>query len=218
MLGVAEGRRHDFFEAHGAPAVEHGQRGMQGARHDRGVELVARVLTQERLESLTGLDALVGLHEAAADERARVGRIGADDLTARDRLAELDHGIVELRLFVELLRIVERCGGGMRDHGTEHRQHAGAHRQHEQERGQGNTERRHAHGRPPCVLGVLHAPRGYVGGGLLLLELELHSDGLARLHAHGSIEKQRHLEAGTFFRVRIEAGWARKLNLERFRT
>ena len=39
----------------------------------------------------------------------------------------------------------------------------------------------------------------------------------AMIHAHGSIEVQRHLEKGTFFRVRIEEEWAKKLGLEKFR-
>jgi len=40
----------------------------------------------------------------------------------------------------------------------------------------------------------------------------------AQLHAHGAIEVQRHLEKGTFFRLRMESGWAKKLRLEKFRT
>jgi hypothetical protein len=39
----------------------------------------------------------------------------------------------------------------------------------------------------------------------------------AQLHQHGSVELNRHMEKGTFYRLRIEAGWARKLELERFR-
>lgn len=39
----------------------------------------------------------------------------------------------------------------------------------------------------------------------------------ALLHAHGSVETTRHLEKGTFYRVRIDGGWARKLELARFR-
>lgn len=39
----------------------------------------------------------------------------------------------------------------------------------------------------------------------------------AQLHAHGSIEVSRHMEKGTFFRLRIEEGWAKKLELARFR-
>ncbi len=39
----------------------------------------------------------------------------------------------------------------------------------------------------------------------------------AQVHAHGSIEKSKHLEKGTFLRVRIAGGWARKLGLERYR-
>jgi GTP-binding protein HflX len=40
----------------------------------------------------------------------------------------------------------------------------------------------------------------------------------ARLYQYGSIELKRHLEKGTFFRLRIEKGWAKKLELEKFRT
>ncbi|MBL7714681.1 MAG: GTPase HflX [Bdellovibrionales bacterium] len=40
----------------------------------------------------------------------------------------------------------------------------------------------------------------------------------ALIHAHGAIEVQRHLEKGTFFRVRMEQGWAKKLGLEKYRT
>jgi GTP-binding protein HflX len=39
----------------------------------------------------------------------------------------------------------------------------------------------------------------------------------AQLHAHGSIEKQTHIEKGTFYRLRILGGWAKKLNLSRYR-
>lgn len=39
----------------------------------------------------------------------------------------------------------------------------------------------------------------------------------AMLHAHGCVEITRHLEKGTFFRLRIEKGWAQKLGLEKFR-
>ena len=39
----------------------------------------------------------------------------------------------------------------------------------------------------------------------------------AQLYAHGSVETVRHLEKGTFYRVRIEEGWARKLDLSRYR-
>jgi len=39
----------------------------------------------------------------------------------------------------------------------------------------------------------------------------------ALIHAHGSVETQRHLEKGTFFRLRIEDEWAKKLGLEKFR-
>jgi GTP-binding protein HflX len=39
----------------------------------------------------------------------------------------------------------------------------------------------------------------------------------AMLHAHGSIEVSRHLEKGTFYRLRIEKSWAQKLNLEKYR-
>jgi GTPase len=39
----------------------------------------------------------------------------------------------------------------------------------------------------------------------------------SQLHAHGSVEVTRHLEKGTFYRLRMEEGWARKLGLEKFR-
>ncbi len=39
----------------------------------------------------------------------------------------------------------------------------------------------------------------------------------AQLHAYGSVEVSRHLEKGTFYRLRIEKGWAQKLSLERYR-
>jgi GTP-binding protein HflX len=39
----------------------------------------------------------------------------------------------------------------------------------------------------------------------------------AQLYAHGSVEVNRHLEKGTFYRLRIEEGWAKKLGLGRFR-
>jgi GTP-binding protein HflX len=39
----------------------------------------------------------------------------------------------------------------------------------------------------------------------------------AMIHAHGSIEVNRHMEKGTFFRLRIEEGWAKKLNLAKYR-
>jgi GTP-binding protein HflX len=40
----------------------------------------------------------------------------------------------------------------------------------------------------------------------------------SQLHAHGSVEVSRHLEKGTFYRLRIEEGWAKKLGLGKFRT
>ncbi|MBI2711308.1 MAG: GTPase HflX [Bdellovibrio sp.] len=39
----------------------------------------------------------------------------------------------------------------------------------------------------------------------------------SQLHAHGSVEIVRHLEKGTFYKVRIEKGWAEKLGLEKYR-
>lgn len=39
----------------------------------------------------------------------------------------------------------------------------------------------------------------------------------AQLHAYGSIETTRHLEKGTFYRLRIDAGWARKLELAKYK-
>ena len=38
----------------------------------------------------------------------------------------------------------------------------------------------------------------------------------AQLHAYGSIEVQRHLEKGTFYRIRIEKSWAKKLGLGKY--
>lgn len=40
----------------------------------------------------------------------------------------------------------------------------------------------------------------------------------SQIHAHGSVETTRHLEKGTFYRVRIAASWAKKLGLDKFRT
>ena len=39
----------------------------------------------------------------------------------------------------------------------------------------------------------------------------------AQLHAHGSIEVTRHMEKGTFYKLRIEPGWAKKLALSKYR-
>jgi GTP-binding protein HflX len=39
----------------------------------------------------------------------------------------------------------------------------------------------------------------------------------SQLYAHGSVEINRHLEKGTFYRLRIEEGWAKKLELARYR-
>jgi GTP-binding protein HflX len=39
----------------------------------------------------------------------------------------------------------------------------------------------------------------------------------AMVHAHGSVELHRHMEKGTFYRLRIEKEWAQKLGLEKFR-
>jgi GTP-binding protein HflX len=39
----------------------------------------------------------------------------------------------------------------------------------------------------------------------------------SQVHAHGAVEVTRHLEKGTFFRVRIEDGWAKKLELDKYR-
>ncbi len=39
----------------------------------------------------------------------------------------------------------------------------------------------------------------------------------AMVHAHGRIEVKRHMEKGTFIRVKIDEGWARKLQLEKFK-
>jgi len=40
----------------------------------------------------------------------------------------------------------------------------------------------------------------------------------ARLYQYGSVEQKRHLEKGTFFRLRIEKEWAKKLKLEKYKT
>ena len=39
----------------------------------------------------------------------------------------------------------------------------------------------------------------------------------ARIRAHGSVEVCRHIEKGTFYRVRMEGAWAKKLELEKYR-
>lgn len=39
----------------------------------------------------------------------------------------------------------------------------------------------------------------------------------AQLHAHGAVEVKRHLEKGTFYRIRMDEHWAQKLQLERYR-
>ncbi|OFZ18013.1 MAG: GTPase HflX [Bdellovibrionales bacterium GWB1_55_8] len=39
----------------------------------------------------------------------------------------------------------------------------------------------------------------------------------AQIHAHGVVESSRHMEKGTFFRVRMEKSFAMKLGLEKFR-
>ncbi|MGZ3698039.1 MAG: GTPase HflX [Bdellovibrionota bacterium] len=39
----------------------------------------------------------------------------------------------------------------------------------------------------------------------------------AQLYAHGSVEVKRHLEKGTFYRVRMDGSWAAKLQLEKYR-
>ena len=39
----------------------------------------------------------------------------------------------------------------------------------------------------------------------------------AQVHAHGSVERVQHIQKGTFYRVRIEPGWARKLGLARYK-
>jgi GTP-binding protein HflX len=40
----------------------------------------------------------------------------------------------------------------------------------------------------------------------------------ALIHAHAVVDITRHLEKGTFYKIRIEAGWAKKLDLGRFKT
>jgi GTP-binding protein HflX len=39
----------------------------------------------------------------------------------------------------------------------------------------------------------------------------------AQLYAYGSVELNRHMEKGTYYRLRMDEGWAKKLGLERFR-
>jgi GTP-binding protein HflX len=39
----------------------------------------------------------------------------------------------------------------------------------------------------------------------------------SQLYAHGSVELNRHLEKGTFYRLRMEEGWAKKLELKKFK-
>jgi GTP-binding protein HflX len=38
----------------------------------------------------------------------------------------------------------------------------------------------------------------------------------AQLYAYGSVELNRHMEKGTYYRLRMDAGWAKKLRLEKF--
>lgn len=40
----------------------------------------------------------------------------------------------------------------------------------------------------------------------------------AQLHEHGVVENKKHLEKGTFYRVRIHPGWATRLDLQRYKT
>ena len=40
---------------------------------------------------------------------------------------------------------------------------------------------------------------------------------VSQLYAYGSVEINRHMEKGTFYRLRMEEGWAKKLELEKFR-
>jgi GTP-binding protein HflX len=39
----------------------------------------------------------------------------------------------------------------------------------------------------------------------------------SQLYAHGAVETKRHMEKGTFYRVRMDEGWAKKLGLEKFK-
>jgi GTP-binding protein HflX len=39
----------------------------------------------------------------------------------------------------------------------------------------------------------------------------------AQLYAHGAVEINRHMEKGTYYRLRMEEGWAKKLELARFK-
>ncbi len=38
-----------------------------------------------------------------------------------------------------------------------------------------------------------------------------------QLYSHGRIEVKRHMERGTFYRIKIDGGWAKKLQLEKFK-
>lgn len=40
----------------------------------------------------------------------------------------------------------------------------------------------------------------------------------ALIHRHGSVDQRRHIEKGTFIRVRMEESWAKKLRLEKYKT
>lgn len=40
----------------------------------------------------------------------------------------------------------------------------------------------------------------------------------SQIRQHGSVEKHKHLEKGTFMRVRMDEGWAKKLGLAKFKT
>lgn len=61
---------------------------------------------------------------------------------------------------------------------------------------------------------------GHFHKGLELLEIMVpygESKLESQLHAYGSVELSRHMEKGTFYRLRIEKGWAKKLGLEKYR-
>lgn len=54
--------------------------------------------------------------------------------------------------------------------------------------------------------------------GLYEIVLPYHESKLeSQLYAHGAVETKRHLEKGTFYRVRMGDGWAKKLGLEKFK-
>ncbi len=69
-LRVPDGRRGHVLEAHRAPLLEHGERGVKGARHHGGIEAVA-------LQRLSARQVPVDVHRvrrpALADDRGDLG-------------------------------------------------------------------------------------------------------------------------------------------------